>query len=282
MDKKYTSNVEDKRLNIEEQPTMGQHILPQQIWRDGALIPGSPDDVKFKSPELIDGVAVQTSYFNDGQTVHQLIQKINRLPLVKVRGTKNVYFNEELKNIIGREFDNDPTDKKKSWQYIIYSSKGELAYGLGDPIVDVATGHLFFRNKDFVEAIDADESFYITFYKYVGRFGFMGSGDNEQDYYGGLDLPFRDDIKHFKDADNDNRTATFQLQGAEGNTIYVLPNAAEVYNEGNVIVDEYGKSTSINKNLGTVMLQENYQEIDWNIGWHNGGVWLPDGTVRKN
>ena len=52
--------------------------------------------------------------------------------------------------------------------------------------------------------------------------------------------------------------------------------------QGNVIVDEYGKSTSINKNLGTVMLQENYQEIDWNIGWHNGGVWLPDGTVRKN
>lgn len=64
MDKKYTSNVEDKRLNIEEQPTMGQHILPQQIWRDGALIPGSPDDVKFKSPEMISGVAVQTSYFN--------------------------------------------------------------------------------------------------------------------------------------------------------------------------------------------------------------------------
>ena len=67
-----------------------------------------------------------------------------------------------------------------------------------------------------------------------------------------------------------------------GNTIYVLPNAAEVYNEGNVVIDEYGKSTSINKNLGTVMLQENYQEIDWNIGWHNGGVWLPDGTVKKN
>jgi hypothetical protein len=141
---------------------------------------------------------------------------------------------------------------------------------------------LFFRNKDFVEAIEPDELFYITFYKYVGRFGFIGSGDNDQDTYGGLDLPFRDDVKHFKDADNDNRTATFQLQGAEGNTIYVLPNAAEVYNEGNVVIDEYGKSTSINKNLGTVMLQENYQEIDWNIGWHNGGVWLPDGTVRKN
>lgn len=282
MDKKYTSNVEDKRLNIEEQPTLGQHILPQQIWRDGALIPGSPDDANFKSPELVNGLVVQTSYFNDGQTANPLIQKISRLPLTKVKGTKNVYFNEELKNLIGREFDNDPTDKKKSWQYTIYSKDGELAYGLGDPLIDVATGHLFFRNTDFVEAISPEETFYITFYKYVGRFGFMGSNDNEQDSYGGLDLPFRDDIKHFKDATNDSKTATIKLEGFEGNTIYVMPKPSEFYNDTNLVLDDDGKSTSLNKNFGVVMLQENYQEIDWNIGWHNGGAWLPDGTVRKN
>ena len=40
MDKLYTSNTEDKRLNIEEPNLiMGRHVLPQQIWRDGALIP---------------------------------------------------------------------------------------------------------------------------------------------------------------------------------------------------------------------------------------------------
>lgn len=282
MDKQYTSNVEDKRLNIEEQQlTMGQHILPQQIWRDGALIPGSPDDLSFKVPELVDGVATQTSYFNDGQTVHGLVEKISRLPIKKVRGTSNVFYNERLINLIGREFDNDPTNKKKSWQYIIYSSQGELAYGMGDPIVDVATGNLIFRNEDFVKT-NTEDIFFITFYKYIGRTGLVGATDNEQDNYGGIDLPFRDDIKHFKDADNDERTATFVLEGQVGNTLYILPNAAEVYDGRNIELDEYGKSTSKDHNRGTVMLQENYQEIDWNIGWHNGGVWLPDGTVRKN
>ena len=281
MDKKYTSNVEDKRLNIEEQPTMGQHILPQQIWRDGALIPGSPDDLQFKVPVVTKDAVIATSYFNDGQTVHPLVEKISRLPLRKVQGTKNVFFNELLKNLIGREFDNDPTDKKKSWQYKLYAGDNELAYGMGDPIIDVATGHLFFRNEDFVKA-NTEDTFYITFYKYVGRTGFMGSEDNEQDVYGGIDLPFRDDVKHFKDANNDNRTATFVLHGTEGQTYYVLPNAAEQYDGENIELDEYGKSTSKDHLRGVVMLEENYQEIDWNIGWHNGGVWLPDGTVRKN
>ncbi len=282
MDKQYTSNVEDKRLNIEEQQlTMGQHILPQQVWRDGALIPGSPDDVDFKVPEVINGVVVQSSYFNDGQTVHGLIQKMSRLPITRVRGTLNVFYNEELKNLIGREFDNDPTDKKKSWQFIIHSKDGDLAYGMGDPFVDIATGNLIFRNEEFVKA-NTEDTFYITFYKYIGRTGFLGATDNEQDAYGGIDIPFRDDVKLLKDADDDGRTARFELAGAMGNTVYILPNAAEVYTEGNIELDEYGKSTSISKNKGVVMLQENYQEIDWNIGWHNGGVWLPDGTARKN
>lgn len=282
MDKKYTSNVEDKRLNIEEQQlTMGQHILPQQIWRDGALIPGSPDDLEFKAPELENGVAVQFNYFKDGQTVHGLVEKINRLPLNKVKGTANVFYNDMLVNLIGREFDNDPTNKKKSWQYIIYSKDGELAYGVGDPFVDIASGNLLFRNEEFVKA-NTEDTFYITFYKYIGRTGFLGATDNEQDEYGGIDIPFRDDVKLIKDADNDNITANFVLAGEEGNTIYVLPNAAQVYTDENIELDEYGKSTSLNHLKGVVMLQENYQEIDWNIGWHNGGVWLPDGTVRKN
>jgi hypothetical protein len=61
-----------------------------------------------------------------------------------------------------------------------------------------------------------------------------------------------------------------------------MPKPSEFYNDTNIVLDEDGKSTSLNKNFGVVMLQENYQEIDWNIGWHNGGAWLPDGTVRKN
>jgi hypothetical protein len=30
------------------------------------------------------------------------------------------------------------------------------------------------------------------------------------------------------------------------------------------------------------MLEENYQDIDWNIGWHNGGEFHEDGTVTKD
>lgn len=282
MDKSYTSNVENERLNIEEQQlTMGQHILPQQIWRDGALIPGSPDDLTFGAPQLVDKVAVQEYSFNDGQTVHPLVDKVSKLPITRVAGTKNVFYNDMLKNVIGREFDKDPTDKKKSWQYVIYSSEGELAYGMGDPYIDVATGNLVFRNEDFVNAITED-TFYITFYKYVGRTGFLGDTDNDQDAYGGIDIPFRDDVKLLKDADDDSRTANFVLAGETGNTVYILPNAAQVYTDGNIQLDEYGKSTSLSHLKGVVMLQENYQEIDWNIGWHNGGIWLPDGTVRKN
>lgn len=282
IDKKYTSNVESERLSIEEQQlTKGQPILPHQIWRDGALIPGSPDDLTFKVPEVVDDVIIQTSYFNDGETVHSLVEKITRLPLYRVEGTKNVFYNKKLVNLIGREFDDDHTNKKKSWQFILFSSEGELAYGVGDPIIDVATGNLTFRNKSFIEN-NIEDVFYITFYKYVGRTGFLGTQNNEQDLYGGIDIPFRDDVKHFKNSNDDKTTATFVVAGDEGQTYYVLPRGGEYFNNENLQIDEYGKSTSKNKLRGVVMLEENYQEIDWNIGWHNGGLWLPDGSVRKN
>ena len=71
MDKQFTSNTEDKRLNIEEpELTIGKRILPQQVWRDGALIPGSPDDLEFSIPEIENGLLVSYNYFKDGQTVH--------------------------------------------------------------------------------------------------------------------------------------------------------------------------------------------------------------------
>lgn len=282
-DKKYTSNTEFKRLNIEEpQLTNGQHILPQQIWRDGALIPGSPDDLSFKVPELENNIAVQYSYINDGQTAVPLVEKIEKLPLTKLAGTKNVFHNDLLINLIGREFDNDPTNKKKSWQYILYSDDTELAYDVGTQYIDVAAGNLYFTNKDFIDSLSSDDNFYITFYKYVGRTGFLGASNNEQDIYGGIDIPFRDDIKLLKDADNDNTTANFVLNGDEGNTIYILPRAGEAFIDTDMDIDELGKTTSKNYKKGVVMLQENYQEVDWEIGLHNGGAWLPDGSVRKN
>jgi len=283
MDKQFTSNTEDKRLNIEEpELMMGRRILPQQIWRDGSLIPGSPNDIEFTtSVEEDDGSSVAYFYFKNGSTVLPLIKKIEHLPLQKVEGTKDTYFNKELINLIGREFDSDPNDKTKSWQYTIYSEDTPLAYDAGKPIIDIATGVLRFRSEEFVANIK-DDKFFISFYKYVGRTGFLGSENNEQDSYSGIDIPFRDDIKHFKDADDDKRTSTFRLEGEEGNTVYILPSASGKYNSNNIWVNDKGETQPLDSKVGTVVLQENYQDTDWEIGLHNGGVWLPDGSCRKN
>ena len=283
MDKQFTSNTEDKRLNIEEpELMMGRRILPQQIWRDGSLIPGSPNDIEFTtSVEEDDGSSVAYFYFKNGSTVLPLIKKIEHLPLQKVEGTKDTYFNKELINLIGREFDSDPNDKTKSWQYTIYSGDTPLAYDAGKPIIDIATGVLRFRSEEFVANIK-DDKFFISFYKYVGRTGFLGSENNEQDSYSGIDIPFRDDIKHFKDADDDKITATFRLEGEEGNTVYILPSASGKYNSNNIWVNDKGETQPLDSKVGTVVLQENYQDTDWEIGLHNGGVWLPDGSCRKN
>lgn len=282
MNKEYTSNVEKSRLNFEEpERTKGQHILPQQIWRDGALLPGSPDDLSFKVPEIVDNVVTQTAYIKDGQTIIPLVEKIEKLPLTKVVGTINVFHNDKLSNLIGREFDKDPTNKKSSWQYTVYADDVELAYDAGKQIIDVASGNLYFTSEDFINNLN-NEQFTISFYKYVGRTGFLGAADNEQDSYGGVDIPFRDDLKLLKDADNDNRTASFVLYGDEGNTIYILPKSGETFVNKNIDIDDLGVTKSIDGNKGVVMLQENYQEIDWEIGLHNGGAWLPDGSVKRN
>lgn len=282
MSKTYTSNTEDKRLNIEEPVlTKGQHILPQQIWRDGALIPGSPDLLDFKVPELEDNVMTQYAYIKDGQTVIPLVAKLTRVPLKRVQGTLNVFHNDKLVNLIGREFDSKDDDKHKSWRYVLFLNNEELAYDIGEQRVDTASGDLYFTNKDFINKIK-DDKLTITFYKYVGRAGFIGVTDNFQDSYGGIDIPFRDDIKLIKDADNDDRTANFVLYGHEGNTVYILPSSNQIYVDENIEIDDLGRSATLNNLRGTVMLQENYQEIDWQIGLHNGGNWLPDGSVMKN
>ncbi len=283
MDKQFTSNTEDKRLNIEEpELTIGKRVLPQQVWRDGSMIPGSPNDIEFAPNIEEDGVSVAYFYFNNGSTVLPLIKKVERLPLQKVEGTKDSYFSKDLINLIGREFDSDPNDKTKSWQYTIYSGDTALAYDAGKPIIDIATGVLRFRSEEFVTNIKDDDEFFISFYKYVGRTGFLGSENNEGSY-NGIDIPFRDDIKHFKDADDNERTSTFRLKGELGNTIYILPSASGKYNSNdNIYVNDKGETQPLDSKVGTVVLQENYQDTDWEIGLHNGGVWLPDGTYRKN
>lgn len=281
-DKQYTSNVESNRLITEEVTrTKGQPINPKQIWRDGALIPGAPSKCAFTAETnetCSGGTYLSALYtFNDGKKVNMLIERVKLLPLVRVKGTKNCFQDALLKNLIGREFDDTDTQVDDSWQYKLYNSSGkELAYGIGNPVVDVAAGTLTFRDEDYVNTFDfsKDPLFYASFYRYIGRTGFIGShNENSLDDYSGIDLPFRDDILHFKDADSDTRTAQFVLDGNDKNTVYILPKASGGY---------HGPQSHNSDDSGVVMLEENYQDIDWNIGWHNGGEFHEDGTVTKD
>ena len=289
--KRYTSDVETKRLTTEELNTTSGHVIvPQQIWRDGSLIPGSPSDITSWTAFTADTNDNGDDYtfrlytLKDGQTVNKLIKFVQLLPLQRVAGTSNVFYDSCLKNLIGRQFDSDSSDASKSWQYKIFIDGSQLSYDAGDPFIDIAAGTLKFRSESFVASLASATEVKVTFYKYVGRFGFVGAtSDSALDDYAGFDLPIRDDVKHFKDADSDSRTAQFVLDGDDTNSVYILPKTGETFhaNSNYELKSTGAYSTSKDNTSGVIMLEENYQDIDWNIGWHNGGVWLPDGTVNK-
>lgn len=277
MDKKFTSNVESERLSTEEyEKHYGCNINPNQIWRDGALIPGSPSECEFgtlsqKSDQ--NGDYLSAMYvFMDGAKPHNLVEKIVKLPLNRVPGTLNCFANPNFKNVIGREFDSGD-DESDSWQYKLYNSDGEeMAYGVGDQSVDNASGTIIFREKSFTDTLSKDSMFYVTFYRYSGDTGFFGSGE-------GIRLPFRDDLTLLKDSDSEDRTALFRLHGENTNTVYILP-------KPNLDWDEikglgYHGRDEAEATHGVIMLEENYNDIDWEIGRHDGGLYLSDGTVKR-
>lgn len=274
MSKQYTSDVEDSRLDIEEpERTLGRRIVPQQVWRYGALIPGSPKKMSFSVPEIENGHLVSYAYFKDNFKTAPIVKKIEKLKLLKVEGAE-AYQDDELKNLIGKEFDDDSISIDDSWQYVLYADTNKLSYGVGKPQIDSETGVLKFLDKAFAAAVE-NEDIFITFYKYVGATGFFGSNN-------GADLPFKDDIALIESAANDKIKAHFYLNGSEGDTSYILPKSGGHFIGRTMTTDEYGKTKAVSSNEGTVMLEENYQEIDWNIGLHNGGVWLPNGEVKTN
>lgn len=277
MDKMFTSDVESERLSIEEyEKHYGHTINPNQIWRDGALIPGSPSECNF-------GILIPESdpngdylsamhIFMDGAKPHNLVEKIIKLPLNRVPGTLNCFSNPNFKNVIGREFDSGD-DEDSSWQYKLYNSDGEeLAYGVGDQYVDSASGTLIFKEKSFCESLTKDSKFYVSFYRYVGDTGFFGSES-------GIRLPFRDDLTLLKDAKSEERTALFKLHGEYTNTIYVLPKPNLNWDEIRGL-GYHGRDEALATH-GVIMLEENYNDIDWEIGRHDGGLYMDDGTVKR-
>lgn len=252
--KSATSNVESTREKFEEPiTTYGQVVRIEQVWRDSNLIPDkapSTDDVSYMEQ---DGYKVaHVKRFNDGATIRNLIDYYVELPLNKVSGTTNCFINEKLKDIITEDTTN------QSYVPTIFINGKAIAYGVGAPLFDQAAGTLYFQDENFVNAIK-NKDVTITFYKYVGRKG--TSVGNTLD---NADLPFRDTIKHFKNAENDNNTATFKVRGDNKNTNYVLPpENGKWYDKGDAT------------DTGVVLLQENLEDVLWVQNTKiSGGEWI--------
>ena len=254
--KDFTSNVESIREHFEEPiQTAGNVIKSTQIWRDANLIPEiAPSYIgllvqqqdkfgnTYKSGKLLT--------FNDGAKVNDLISYYDYLPLYRVSGTLNCYSNEELKNIILEDSGHTYIPK-------IYVNDNKLAYEVGKPYFDVAAGTLLFLDLNFATEYK-DANIRISFYKYIGRIGTSVS-----DKYTNAELPFRDDIKHFKDAEHEERTATFKVRGDLEHTDYILPPAKEKwYDKGNATG-------------GVVLLQETLEDTLWEQNTQiSGGRWI--------
>lgn len=255
MDKQYTSNVESSREHFEEpERIVGKVIKSNQIWRDANLL---PEEAPSYAGKLIENYEPDgTSYkmgvvltFNDGATVNNLISYYENLSLTKVSGTLNCWSNDKLKNIILE-------DIGKTYVPKIYVNGNILAYELGRPIFDSAAGTLYFGDFDFA-AKYTDAKITVSFYKYIGRMGTSSTNNYEN-----ADLPFRDTLKHFKDAENDDRTATFKVRGKIKNTNYILPPDEEKwYNKGS-------------EDGGVVLLQETLEDTLWEQNTKiSGGKW---------
>ena len=259
--KNATSNVESSREKFEEPiNTYGQVVRMEQIWRDSNLLPTnapSIDDAIFMDAGGFRVAHVKR--FNDGATIRNLIDYYDGLPLVKVKGTTNSFKNEKLVDIITEDTTNGTYVPK------IFVDGVLLAYGVGAPIFDQAAGTLYFQDNYFVEKIEG-KSITVSFYKYVGRKGTsIGSGfDNP-------DLPFRDTLKHFKNAENDDNTATFLVRGDNKHTSYILPpENGKWYDKGG------------SPDTGVILLQENLEDVLWEQSTKiSGGEWVEREGIKK-
>lgn len=255
-----TSNVEEKRERFEEPiRTYGSAVRAERIWRDTDRIGSNPPtvDVSLLNPsEPCPHGHVLRKY--DGASVINILDYYYKLPLSRVLGTSNCFESRYLVNVITADIFGE------AYSPILYIDDNELAYGLGQPLFDVAAGTVYFNDKDFVEKL-VNKNIYISFFKYVGR---TGSSNNE-------DLPFRDDIAHFKDVETDDgetiRRASFKVRGDNKTTNYVLPPENGKW---------YDKGTE--QNTGVIVLQENIEDILWEQDTRiSGGEWVELNGIKS-
>lgn len=289
-DKDYLSNIENARVP-EEEPfkSIGKHVIPKQIWRYASLIKGKPSEHTFSKENMPD-LPYQREYasMNYGNTILPLITHFINYPLTnKIEGSDGCsYQDDNLKNFFGEEFD-ESVGQLDSWrETICLENKGEkipLGYKVGDPIIDPETGVLTFRNKAAITSLlktYPESKFLISFYKYSGKKGVFGSEEGES-------LPFADDTPLIKNASNDRTTATFKVRGnADNNSNYVLPPVNLSYDKykgkGLYGRDKVNAEFEGLPNTGVVVLEENLNDIIWETGKIDGGLYIANDQVSRD
>lgn len=140
------SSTTDARQFFEEPRDGRIPIYPTQVWNQEADIPST-------APTLAD------------QAISGVVQYWEDLVLTAVPGTTNAFSSDNLRDAIPFNFGDG------SYNYEVKDSLGGgIAFGLGDWIVDNATGTLTFYGT-----VPANMPPSISFYKYVGTKG-VGSG----------------------------------------------------------------------------------------------------------
>lgn len=254
--KDFTSDVESARLASEEfVEHRGQPVFPSQIWRDGLSIPST-------SPLLENYTTVETDLGNYDVAEYKIeyatksvsiLKHFIKLPLTRVVGTNNCFYQENLIDIIPYNY--DTVNHSYMWNIYINGSDTALKYGIGGIVVDRASGVLSF-DSNFCKDV-AVTSVSITFYQYTGRKGFFGTTLEE-------DIPFSDEKSLLFKSDNPSIEVSLKARGLVGVNKYVLPPVNTYF---------YTKEDADNE-CGVIVVQENLNNILDTIGIVDGGTYL--------
>lgn len=274
-DKELTSSVEASRLVYEETAfTKGEAVLPQQIWRDGKLLPTDTAPSVMATETVQDG----STSFKYGEWAGRIVEKkailakYEKVPLKRIKGTKYVYCSAFVSNAISDLFAPDGSYSHKMF-LMKDGSYQRMGYMLGNPRIDQATGFVEFRDKAYIDSLGLDQSteypFAISFYRYIGHTGFFGAND-------GIYGPFKDDLSLIRKADDDTATARFLVRGGPKDSRYVLPQVGN----GAVPTGFYYEKGASEADAGVIVLQENINEVLWNVGDIDCGIYSAAGITR--
>lgn len=273
-DKELTSDVESARLPYEEAAVLkGDPVLPHRIWRDGKLIPSDTAPSILATETVQDG-SVSFKYGEwTGKIVEKkaILAKYEKVPLKRIPGTSMFYCSAFLANAIPDFFAADGSYAHKMYLLKDGSYK-KMAYMLGKPSIDPATGFVEFKDSDYVNSLglgSIEYPFAISFFRYVGHTGFFGS---DMGIYG----PFKDDLVHLRKADDDTATAQFIVRGGAKNSQYILPPIGD----GAVPTGMFYSKSTAEAGAGVVVLQENINEVLWQIGDIDCGIYGAAGITR--